>query len=156
MCSNRGYGEAEFPSRCQAAKTTKAVFERLWRILPFLLSRRGITKRGVFAPILCSLMERKCDTLYKEIHCIDNGPSEDLWGIIKSEMYCIYKITDETSLRSAIDGYMKFHAEERPQERFHCKTPLEVRSEALSAENPAQYPIAKNKRIEIYKAKWCA
>lgn len=89
-------------------------------------------------------------------HCIDNGPSEGLWGIIKSEMYCMYKITDEASLRSAIDRYMKFYAKERPQERFHCKTPLEVRSEALSVETPTQYPIAENKRIEAYKAKWCA
>lgn len=89
-------------------------------------------------------------------HCIDNGPTEGLWGIVKSEMYCMYKITDERSLRSAIDNYMKFYAEERPQERFHCKTPSEVRREALSAENPIQYPITENKRIEAYKAKWCA
>ena len=89
-------------------------------------------------------------------HCIDNGPTEGLWAIIKSEMYCMYKITDEVSLRSAIDKYIKFYAEERLQERFHCKTPLEVRSEALSAETPTQYPIAENKRIEAYKAKWCA
>lgn len=68
----------------------------------------------------------------------------------------MYKITDEISLRSAIDKYIKFYAEERLQERFHCKTPLEVRSEALSAETPIQYPIAENKRIEAYKAKWCA
>ena len=49
-------------------------------------------------------------------HCIDNGPTEGLWGIIKSEMYCMYKITDEVSLRSAIDKYIKFYAEERLQE----------------------------------------
>ena len=55
----------------------------------------------------------------------------------------MYKITDEASLRSAIDRYMKFYAKERPQERFHCKTPLEIRSEALSAETPTQYPIAE-------------
>lgn len=89
-------------------------------------------------------------------HCIDNGPMEGLWGIIKSEMYCMYKITDEASLRSAIDNYMKFYAEERPQERFHCQTPSEVRRAALLAENPIQYPIAENKRIKAYKAKWCA
>lgn len=68
----------------------------------------------------------------------------------------MYKITDEGSLRSAIDGYMKFYAEERPQDRFHCKTPSEVRREALGSETATQYPIAENKRIEAYKAKWCA
>ena len=88
--------------------------------------------------------------------CIDNGPTEGLWGIIKSEMYCMYKITDEVSLRSAIEGYLKFYAEERPQERFHCKTPSEVRQEALTGKTAIQYPIAENKRIEAYKAKWCA
>lgn len=71
-------------------------------------------------------------------------------------MYCMYKIEDEKSLRSAIDGYMKFYAEERPQERFICKTPSEVRREALLAKSPSQYPIAENKRINAYKAKWCA
>ena len=88
-------------------------------------------------------------------HCIDNGPAEGLWGIIKSEMYCMYKIADEESLRSAIDGYMKFYAEERPQERFHCKTPSEVRKDDLCMEPLIQYPIAENKRISAYKAKWC-
>ena len=89
-------------------------------------------------------------------HCIDNGPTEGLWGIIKSEMYCMYKITDEDSLRCAIHGYMKFYAEERPQDRFHCKTPSEVRREALASETAILYPIAENKRLEAYKAKWCA
>lgn len=32
-------------------------------------------------------------------HCIDNGPTEGFWGIIKSEMYQMYEITDEASLR---------------------------------------------------------
>lgn len=30
-------------------------------------------------------------------HCIDNGPTEGFWGIIKSEMYQMYEITDEIS-----------------------------------------------------------
>ena len=35
-------------------------------------------------------------------HCIDNGPIEGFWGIIKSEMYQMYEIIDEVSLRYAI------------------------------------------------------
>jgi transposase InsO family protein len=89
-------------------------------------------------------------------HCIDNGPTEGFWGIIKSEMYQMYKITDEKSLRFAIKDYIRFYSEERPQDRYHCKTPLEVRNEALSADIPKEYLIPKNKRIEQYKAKWCA
>lgn len=89
-------------------------------------------------------------------HCIDNGPTEGFWGIIKSEMYQMYAITDEDSLLNAIDQYLKFYTEDRPQERFHCKTPAEVRREAFASAIPEQYPIAENKRIQKYKEKWCA
>ena len=89
-------------------------------------------------------------------HCIDNGPTEGFWGIIKSEMYQMYEITDETSLRFAITDYIRFYSEERPQDRYQCKTPLEVRMEALSSDEPVKYPIPKNKRIEKYKQKWVA
>ena len=89
-------------------------------------------------------------------HCIDNGPTEGFWGIIKSEMYQMYEITDETSLRFAITDYIRFYSEERPQDRYQCKTPMEDRMEALSSDNPVKYPIPKNKRIEKYKQKWVA
>lgn len=89
-------------------------------------------------------------------HCIDNGPTEGFWGIIKTEMYQMYNITDEQSLRFAINDYMRFYKEERPQDRYHCKTPLEVRTEALLLDTPIEYPIPENKRIKKYKEKWCA
>lgn len=89
-------------------------------------------------------------------HCIDNGPTEGFWGIIKTEMYQMYKITDEASLRYAIKDYIRFYSEERPQDRYHCKAPLEVRQEALASDMPIEYPIPENKRIIKYKEKWCA
>ena len=89
-------------------------------------------------------------------HCIDNGATEGFWGIIKSEMYQMYEITDEASLRFAISDYIRFYSEERPQDRYHCKTPLEVRKEAFSSDIPTEYPIPINKRIQKYKEKWCA
>lgn len=89
-------------------------------------------------------------------HCIDNGPTEGFWGIIKSEMYQMYEITDEASLKYAIKDYLRFYSEERPQDRYHCKTPSEVRQEGLESAIPAEYPIPENKRINKYKEKWCA
>ena len=89
-------------------------------------------------------------------HCIDNGPIEGLWGIIKSEMYQMYEITDEKSLRYAIKDYIRFYAQERLQDRFNCKTPLEVRTEALCTSKPIEYPIPENNRILKYKEKWTA
>lgn len=89
-------------------------------------------------------------------HCIDNGPTEGFWGIIKTEMYQMYEITDESSLRFAIKDYIRFYSEERPQNRYNCKTPLEVRTEALCLDEPMEYPIPENKRIKKYKKKWNA
>ena len=89
-------------------------------------------------------------------HCIDNGPTENFWGIVKSEMYYRNTFTDEQSLRKAVAEYMAFYSTERIQERFKGKTPAEVRTEALVADTPIQYPIPENKRIQKYKARYAA
>ncbi len=89
-------------------------------------------------------------------HCIDNGSTEGFWGIIKSEMYQMYEIMDEATLRFAITDYLRFYSQERLQDRYQGKNPLQVRTEALSSESPAEYPIEENKRIKKYKDKWCA
>ena len=89
-------------------------------------------------------------------HCIDNGPTENFWGIVKSEMYYPNTFTDEDSLRNAIADYMSFYSNERIQERFKGKTPAEVRAEALATDTPAQYPIPVNKRIQKDKARYAA
>ena len=103
------------------------------------------------------LIEREMEQSMSRVgQCIDNGPTEGFWGIIKAEMYQLYEIRDEASLRHAINNYIRFYSTERPQDRYHCKTPLEVRNEALQAETVQEYPIAQNKRIEKYKEKWRA
>ena len=89
-------------------------------------------------------------------HCIDNGPTEGFWGIVKSEMYYTRKFTDAASLRKAISDYIDFYNNERLQERFGDKAPAQIRAEALAKEEPVQYPIAPNKRIEKYKARFVA
>ena len=88
--------------------------------------------------------------------CIDNCPTEGLWGIVKGEMYYLTKFNNEVELRTAIDQYIHFYNYERFQERFGTRTPMEVRSAALVAERPMQFPIAQNKRILQYKAKFAA
>ena len=89
-------------------------------------------------------------------HCIDNGPTENFWSIVKSEMYYLNHFADEASLRKAIADYMAFYSTERMQERFGGKTPAEVRAEALVTDTPVQYPIPVNKRIQKYKARYAA
>ena len=89
-------------------------------------------------------------------HCIDNGPTEGFWGILKSELYQLYEINDEASLINSIKDYIRYYNEERLQERFGGQTPEQVREAALLAikqdKQPEDYPIPENKRIEKYWA----
>nr|WP_280526559.1 IS3 family transposase [Clostridium gasigenes] len=84
--------------------------------------------------------------------CIDNAPTEGFWGIIKSEMYYISDFCNEEELRKAIDGYIDYYNNYRYQERYGTLAPIEVRNAALRNDNPIQYPIPENKRIQAYKA----
>ncbi|WP_041703741.1 IS3 family transposase [Lachnoclostridium phytofermentans] len=84
--------------------------------------------------------------------CIDNGPTEGLWGIIKSEMYYISDFADENELCQAIAEYIEYYNNGRYQERFSNLAPMEVRKAAINSEFPVKYPIPENKRILAYKA----
>ena len=83
--------------------------------------------------------------------CLDNGPTEVLWGIIKTEMYQMYEIHSKEDLVQVISKYIDFYNNQRYQARFKSKTPMEVRKEALGNELPNPYPIAFNPRTAKYK-----
>ena len=57
--------------------------------------------------------------------CIDNGPMEGYWGILKSEMYYLRKFTDRTELIQAIENYIHFYNTKRYQFKLSCMTPME-------------------------------
>ena len=99
------------------------------------------------------LKEQGMTQSMSRVHCcIDNGPMEGFWGIMKCEMYYYgkhYNTKDE--LIKAIDDWIHYYMYERYQRRFGVKTPYEVRREALSLQTPNQYPILENKRIIKYK-----
>lgn len=83
--------------------------------------------------------------------CLDNAPTEALWGIIKTEMYAMYEIHDKESLIRSIGEYIDFYNNRRYQARFDSKAPMEVRNEALGNNEPKQYPIPFNPTIAKYK-----
>jgi transposase InsO family protein len=60
--------------------------------------------------------------------CIDNGPMEGFWGILKSEMYYLHKFHDYQTLKEAIEEYIDYYNTKRYQKRLKCMTPLEYRS----------------------------
>ncbi len=57
--------------------------------------------------------------------CIDNGPMEGFWGILKSEMYYLKKFTDKETLVQAIENYIYLYNNKRDQLKLHCMTPME-------------------------------
>ena len=164
--SGIGYGGSCFPKDTKALswlasfndneiKTIKAAIEANPGVTLILHSDRGFQYTS--KTFKKKLEKQKMTQSMSRIgHCIDNGPTEGFWGIIKSEMYHMHEITDEKSLRTAISDYIGFYSEKRPQDRYNCKTPLEVRQEGLASDNPTEYPIPENKRINKYKEKWCA
>lgn len=83
--------------------------------------------------------------------CIDNGPMEGFWGILKSEIYYGKHYETKEELIEAINDWIRYYTYERLQRRFHVQTPYEVRSAALIAEQPVQYKIPENKSIIQYK-----
>lgn len=60
--------------------------------------------------------------------CIDNGPMEGFWGILKSEMYYLHKFNDFESLRKAIEEYINYYNTRRYQKRLNCMAPIEYRN----------------------------
>lgn len=57
--------------------------------------------------------------------CIDNGPMEGFWGIIKTEMYYLNKFETYEELEKAISEYIYFYNYKRYQKRLNCMTPME-------------------------------
>lgn len=65
--------------------------------------------------------------------CIDNGPMEAFWGMLKTEMYYLRKFKDYESLIRAIDKYIHYYNNHRYQKRLKCMTPMEYRNYLFSA-----------------------
>lgn len=57
--------------------------------------------------------------------CIDNGPMEGFWGIIKSEMYYLSCFDTYEKLEEGIKNYISYYNNSRYQEKLECMTPAE-------------------------------
>ena len=65
--------------------------------------------------------------------CIDNGPMEGFWGIIKSEMFYLHKFHNFNELEQAVDKYIRFYNTRRLQAKLKGLTPIEYRNQTLIA-----------------------
>jgi transposase InsO family protein len=59
--------------------------------------------------------------------CIDNGPMEAFWGMMKSEMYYLKKFSSYDEIEAAINEYIEYYNNHRYQKRLNCMTPIEYR-----------------------------
>ena len=64
-------------------------------------------------------------------NCIDNGPMEGFWSILKSEMYHLNKFNTYEELKAAIDEYINFYNTERLQSGLGAMSPIEFRESLL-------------------------
>lgn len=58
-------------------------------------------------------------------HCIDNGPMEGFWGMLKREKYYGKRFTDRETLVNVISEYIAYYNTERVQRKLKRMSPLE-------------------------------
>jgi transposase InsO family protein len=66
-------------------------------------------------------------------HCLDNGPMEGFWGILKRECYYGRKFTDRAQIVQTITDYIDFYNNRRLQRRLSIMTPMEFHQHFLLA-----------------------
>ena len=154
---NVGYFVGHAISRCNNNSLVFTTFDRAIaanpEAKPLLHSDRGFQYTSKVYQ--CKLSEQGMTQSMSRVgHCIDNGPTEGFWGIVKAEMYNLKKFSSEEELRTAIEEFIRYYNEGRYRARFGFKSPLEVRTAALASTKPEQYPIPENPRIQKYKARY--
>ncbi len=65
--------------------------------------------------------------------CIDNGPMEGFWGILKRERYYSRRFTDRESLVTMIEEYIYYYNNKRLQRNLGVLTPMEKHEIYLQA-----------------------
>ena len=62
--------------------------------------------------------------------CIDNGPMEGFWGILKTEMKHLFPYRTIDELIRSIEMYISYYNNERCQKKLKGLTPMEYRAQA--------------------------
>lgn len=91
---------------------------------PLFHSDRGFqyTNRAFHARLEAAEMTQSMSRVAK---CIDNGPMEGFWGIIKRERYYGKKFTSRESVVEMIENYIEYYNNRRLQRNLGVLTPME-------------------------------
>ena len=99
---------------------------------PLFHSDRGFqyTNRIFHAKIEAAGMVQSMSRVGK---CLDNGPLEGIWGILKRERYYGRKFTDKETLMKMIEDYIEYYNNKRLQRDLGVLTPFEKYQSYLQA-----------------------
>lgn len=99
---------------------------------PIFHSDRGYqyTSRTFHQKLVDAKMTQSMSRVAK---CIDNGPIEGFWGIIKRERYYGKRFTDRKSLVKMIEEYIDYYNNKRLQRNLGVLTPMEKHEMYLQA-----------------------
>lgn len=91
---------------------------------PLFHSDRGFqyTSRIFHAKLEAAGMRQSMSRVAK---CIDNGPMEGFWGILKRERYYGLRFTNKEELIKMIENYIKYYNNKRLQRNLGVLTPME-------------------------------
>ena len=112
--------------------TFKEAFQKEPDARPLCHSDRGFQYTG---PQFYTLMQSHgcIHSMSRAAHCIDNGPMEGFWGILKREMYYGKKFGSKDSLISSIKDYVEYYNVKRIQRKLHRMSPMEYHDKYISA-----------------------
>ena len=99
---------------------------------PLFHSDRGFqyTNRSFHAKLEQAGMTQ---SMSRVAHCIDNGPMEGFWGILKQERYYGKRFTDRESLLQMIEDYITYYNTRRLQRNLGVLTPMEKHKQFYAA-----------------------
>lgn len=99
---------------------------------PIFHSDRGFqyTNRTFYTRLVKAGMTQSMSRVAK---CIDNGPMEGFWGILKRERYYGRRFTDRASLVQMIEDYILYYNTKRLQRNLGILTPFEKHELYLAA-----------------------
>ena len=99
---------------------------------PLLHSDRGYqyTSKAFRRRILAAGMTQ---SMSRVARCIDNGPMERFWGLMKREMYYGKKYKTKEELMLAIEKYIDYYTNKRVQRNLGVLTPMEFHEQKLES-----------------------
>lgn len=99
---------------------------------PLFHSDRGFqyTNRVFHTKLVAAGMTQSMSRVAK---CIDNGPMEGFWGILKRERYYGKRFTDKETLVKMIEDYIDYYNHKRLQRNLGVLTPMEKHELYLQA-----------------------